>query len=148
MKTNSARYEIDMCNGPLFTGILRFALPLIATNLLQLAFNAADMIVRGRFSGSPTALAAVGATGSLINLMVSLFTGLSIGAGVCVAQGIGAKDYDRVSRAVHTAIPAAIIGKTVPGLDRAVRNGEEVRYLEPNRVEEYERVMAMMRARK
>ena len=55
-----SRYEIDMCNGPLLPGILRFALPLIATNVLQLAFNAADMIVVGKFSGSDTALAAVG----------------------------------------------------------------------------------------
>ena len=87
MKKTASRYEIDMCNGPLVPGILRFALPLIATNVLQLAFNAADMIVVGKFSGSDTALAAVGATGALINLIVNLFIGLATGVNVLIACG-------------------------------------------------------------
>ena len=111
MKTTSARYEIDMCNGPLFTGILRFALPLIATNLLQLAFNAADMIVLGRFSGSPTALAAVGATGSLINLIVSMSVGISTGVNVLVANYQGSGQSKDIEDTVHTSMTlAALIG--------------------------------------
>ena len=77
--------DIDMCSGPLFSKILIFALPIMAMNILQLLFNAADMIVVGRFSGSK-ALAAVGATGALINLIVNLFMGLSVGTSVTVAQ--------------------------------------------------------------
>ncbi len=69
---------MDMCSGPLFKKILIFALPIIAMNLLQLLFNAADMVIAGRFSGKE-ALAAVGATGSLINLIVNFFMGLSGG---------------------------------------------------------------------
>ncbi len=110
MKTNSARYEIDMCNGPLFTGILRFALPLIATNMLQLAFNAADMIVLGRFSGSPTALAAVGATGALINLIVNLFVGASTGVNVLVANYRGSGQSQDIEDTVHTAMLMSLIG--------------------------------------
>ena len=110
MKTNSARYEIDMCNGPLFAGILRFALPLIVTNMLQLAFNAADMIVLGRFSGSPTALAAVGATGSLINLIVNLFIGASTGVNVLVANYRGGGRSQDIADTVHTSILMSVVG--------------------------------------
>ncbi len=92
--------------------IISYTIPIILTSLLQLLFNAADLMVLGQLKGNDC-VGAVGATGSLINLMVSLFNGLSIGAGVCVAQGIGAKDDSRVSRAVHTAIPAAAIGGAV-----------------------------------
>ena len=87
---------------------LLFALPLVATGVLQLLFNAADMIVVGNFAG-PTCLAAVGATAALINLIISLFQGLSIGVSVSVAYGYGAKDAESVSRTVHTAIPVSII---------------------------------------
>lgn len=99
----------DLCSGPFLPKIISYTVPIILTSILQLLFNAADLVVVGQFEGNDD-LGAVGATGSLINLLVSLFTGLSIGAGVCVAQGIGAKDDSRVSRAVHTAIPAAFIG--------------------------------------
>jgi len=101
--------DIDMCNGPLFSNILIFALPIMAMNILQLMFNAADMVVVGRFSGSE-ALAAVGATGALINLIINLFMGLSVGTSVVVAQGYGAHEQDDVSRAVHTSIAISIIG--------------------------------------
>ncbi len=98
-----------MCNGPLFGKILIFALPIMAMNVLQLLFNAADMIIVGRFSGSE-ALAAVGATGSLINLLVNFFVGLSVGTSVAVAQDYGADQPDAVSRSVHTSIIISVIG--------------------------------------
>jgi len=98
-----------MCNGPLFSKILIFALPIMTMNILQLLFNAADMIIVGRFSGSG-ALAAVGATGALINLIVNLFMGLSVGTSVIVAQDCGAGQPDAVSRSVHTSIAISIIG--------------------------------------
>lgn len=102
-------HDIDMCSGPLFSKILIFSLPIIAMNILQLMFNAADMIVVGRFSGS-AALGAVGATGALINLIVNLFMGLSVGTSVIVAQDYGAGQSDAVSRSVHTSITISIIG--------------------------------------
>lgn len=104
--------KMDMCSGPLFSKILIFALPIMAMNILQLLFNAVDMIVVGRFSGSE-ALAAVGATGSLINLIINLFMGLSVGTSVIVAQDYGAGEPDAVSRSVHTSIVISIIGGLV-----------------------------------
>lgn len=105
----SRNRDMDMCSGPLFTKILIFALPIMAMNLLQLLFNAADMIVVGKFSGSQ-ALAAVGATGALINLLVNFFMGLSVGTSVIVAQDYGAGDQYGISRSVHTSIFISIIG--------------------------------------
>ena len=110
MKRTASRYEIDMCNTPLLTGILRFALPLIATNVLQLAFNAADMIVVGKFSGSDTALAAVGATGALISLIVNLFIGLATGVNVLIANYRGAGRTEDAQDTVHTAMVTAAVG--------------------------------------
>lgn len=94
--------------GSLFGKILIFAVPIMAMNILQLLFNAADMIVVGRFSGSE-ALAAVGATGSLINLIVNLFMGLSVGTSVIVAQDYGARKHEAIRRSVHTSITISII---------------------------------------
>ena len=104
--------KIDMCNGPLFSGIIRHTVPIILTSILQLLFNAADLVVVGRFCGS-ISVAAVGATGSLSNLIVNLFIGLSVGCGVSVAQAIGARDDEATHRTIHTAIPAAIISGIV-----------------------------------
>ena len=101
--------NLDMCSGPLFSNMLLFALPIMVMNILQLLFNAADMVIVGRFTGSH-ALAAVGATGSLINLIVNLFMGLSVGTSVIVAQDWGADDPIAVSRSVHTSIAVSIIG--------------------------------------
>lgn len=109
MLKREKRIRQDLCSGPFLPKIISYTIPIILTSVLQLLFNAADLVVLGQLKGNDN-VGAVGATGSLINLLVSLFTGLSIGAGVCVAQGIGAKDGARVSRAVHTAIPAAVIG--------------------------------------
>ena len=102
-------YEIDMCNGPLFGKIMLFTLPLMLSGILQLLFNAADVIVVGRFAGNE-ALAAVGATGSLTNLLVNLFIGLSVGANVLVARYYGAKQENEVSQTVHTSILVSVAG--------------------------------------
>ncbi len=103
------KYEIDMLNGPLLGKILMFSLPLMASGILQLLFNAADMIVAGRFAGS-VALAAIGATSSLINLLVNVFLGLSVGANVTIAHYYGAKRDRDTSETVHTSVQLAIIG--------------------------------------
>lgn len=105
----SRNRDLDMCSGPLFRKILIFSLPIMAMNILQLMFNTTDMIVVGRFSGSK-ALAAVGATASLINLIVNLFMGLSVGTAVVVAQEFGANQLADVRRSVHTSIAISIIG--------------------------------------
>ncbi len=102
-------YEIDMCNGPLLGKLLIFALPLMLSGILQLLFNAADIIVVGRFTGSH-ALAAVGSTSSLINLLVNLFIGFSIGANVLTAQYYGAKDQKNIHQTIHTSILISLIG--------------------------------------
>ncbi|WP_242852194.1 MATE family efflux transporter [Clostridium carboxidivorans] len=106
---SSRKRNTDMCNGPLFSKVFIFALPIMAMYILQLLFNTADMVVVGHFSGSK-ALAAVGATGSLINLIITLFMGLSVGTTVVVAQDYGADKPDAVSRSVHTSIAISIIG--------------------------------------
>ncbi len=102
-----------MLNGPLFSGIILYTIPIILTSLLQLLFNAADLVVVGRFCGS-ISVAAVGATGALTNLIVNLFNGLSIGSGVTVAHAIGGKQENATYQAVHTALlTAAISGLAV-----------------------------------
>lgn len=106
MKAKS--YEIDMCNGPLTGKLLKFSLPLMLSGILQLLFNAADIIVVGRFAGHQ-ALAAVGSTGSLINLLVNVFIGLSVGANVMAGNYIGAKEEKAVSETVHTAVLISLI---------------------------------------
>ena len=109
LKQRSAkgRYEIDMCNGSIADKILLFALPLMASSLLQLLFNAADVVVVGRFAGKE-ALAAVGSNTSLINLLINLFMGLSVGTNVVVARDLGAGRHDNVSRSVHTSLALAL----------------------------------------
>lgn len=104
--------SIDMTRGPLLGNIIRYTVPIILTSLLQLLFNAADLVVLGQFCGSDS-VGAVGSTGSLISLIVNLFMGLSVGAGVTVAQALGSGREDEVSRTVHTAIPVAAIGGAV-----------------------------------
>lgn len=108
-KTARISYHMDMTEGPLTTKIIKFTIPVMLTGILQLLFNTADVIVVGRFTGK-TALAAVGSTGSLINLLVSLFMGLSIGTNVLVARYQGAKDDKAVSETVHTSIALGIVG--------------------------------------
>ncbi|MBQ3915390.1 MAG: MATE family efflux transporter [Ruminococcus sp.] len=98
----------DLTEGPLLSKIVYYSIPIILTGILQLLFNAADLVVVGRFCGS-ISVAAVGACGAVINLLVNLFIGLSVGAGVTVAHGIGAGKDEDVKRTVHTAIPVAFI---------------------------------------
>lgn len=102
-------YEIDMCSGPLLSKLLLFTLPLMLSGILQLLFNAADIVVVGKFSGSH-ALAAVGSTSALINLFVNVFIGFSIGTNVLAAQYFGAKDRKNMQETVHTSILLGIIG--------------------------------------
>lgn len=102
-------YQVDMCNGPIFKKLIIFAIPLILSGCLQLLFNAADIIVVGRFTGSE-ALAAVGSTSALINLLVNLFIGISVGANVVLGKYIGARDDENASKTVHTAIFISIVG--------------------------------------
>ncbi len=99
--------DLDMTNGPLFGKILKMSIPLMLTGLLQLLYNAADVIVVGQFAGE-TSLAAVGSTSSLISLLVNLFMGMSQGAGVIVAQFLGAKAKRRVKETVQTSIILSI----------------------------------------
>ncbi len=107
-KTNG-RYSIDMCNGPLLSKMLLFAVPLALSSILQLLFNAADLIVVSRFAGD-NAMAAVGANSSIINLLVTLFMGLSVGANVQSARERGAGLHDELSRTVHTAMTLSLLG--------------------------------------
>ena len=108
MAKEKTGYQIDMCNGPLAGKLLLFALPLILSSLLQLLFNAADVVVVGRFAGKE-ALAAVGSTSSLINLLVNLFVGFSVGTNVVVARDLGAGRGDDVRRSIHTSITLALL---------------------------------------
>lgn len=101
-------YEIDMCNGPILGKILVFSIPLMLSGILQLLFNAADVIVVGRYAGSQS-LAAVGSTTSLINLLVNVFIGLSIGVNVLVAQYYGAKKEQDANDTVHTAVSLSLV---------------------------------------
>lgn len=102
------KHKQDMLHGPLLPSILMYTIPIICTSILQLLFNAADLVVVGRFCGS-VSVAAVGSTGAITNLIINLFIGLSVGAGVCVAQAFGSGDNSMIHRTVHTAIPAALV---------------------------------------
>ncbi len=99
---------MNMCEGPLLKKIIAFTIPIILTNLLQLLFNAADLMVVGQFCGG-NSVAAVGATTSLVHLIVNLFMGFSSGAGVAVATAIGAGNREYIEKTVHTAMPLALI---------------------------------------
>ena len=109
------KYEMNMTEGALLPKVLLFSLPLIASGVLQLLFNAADMVVVGQWAGKEC-LAAVGSTGSLINLMVNVFIGLSVGGSVAVARAFGANDPAAVHKSVHTAMSLAIIAGVAVGL--------------------------------
>lgn len=102
-------YEVDMCNGSLGSKILIFTLPLILSGILQLLFNAADIIVVGRYAGSQS-LAAVGSNTALINLLINLFMGLAVGVNVLIARYAGAKQEEETRETVHTAIAISLIG--------------------------------------
>ena len=107
-KTLSGKYSIDMCNGSILKKMLKFSLPLMLSGILQLLFNAADIIVVGNFAGDDS-LAAVGATTTLINLTTNLFIGLSVGVNVLTANYYGAGKEKEVSDTVHTAMAISIV---------------------------------------
>lgn len=111
---NTKEKNNDLTSGPLTIKIIKFIIPLMLTGILQLLYNAADSIVVGHYDGS-SALAAVSSVGALINLLVNAFMGLSVGAAVVVAQDYGAKDYEGVSKTVHTSYLISIIGGIVVG---------------------------------
>lgn len=111
-KKSARSYEMDMCSGPIFSKIVTFAIPLILSGILQLLFNAADIIVVGRFAGSES-LAAVGSTSALINLLVNVFIGLSIGVNVLVARFFGGHNHKDLEETVHTAVLLAAISGVI-----------------------------------
>ncbi len=115
MRRSASRYEMDMTTGPILPNMIRFAIPLMLSSLLQLLYNAADMVVVGRFAGS-TSLAAVGATGAITSLLVNLFLGLSVGANVTVAQHYGAGRPRDVIQSVHTTVALSLVGGLVIGI--------------------------------
>ena len=105
MKTS---HEIDFCHGPLFKQMLVFSFPLLLSCILQLSFQAADLVVIGRFA-SAESLGAVGATEALCNLLLTIAFGLAVGVNIIVAQAVGAKDKKRISNAVHTSLLVSLI---------------------------------------
>ncbi len=107
--------EIDMTNGPIFSKVFMFAIPLMLSGILQLLFNAADVIVVGKFAGS-LALAAVGSNGALINLLVNVFIGISTGANVLVARYFGSQERREVERCVHCSMGLSVILGTFVGI--------------------------------
>lgn len=107
--------QIDMVQGPLLSKLILFSIPVVLSGVLQLLFNAADVIVVGRFTGKE-ALAAVGSTSSLINLLINLFLGISVGANVLVGQYIGARDRENCQKTVHTGILFALFGGLFVGV--------------------------------
>ena len=102
------KYEIDMCNGSIMDKLISFSLPLMLSGILQLLFNAVDIVVVGRFTGRQ-ALAAVGSTTALINVFVNLFIGISLGANVLAARFYAAKKEKEMSEVVHTAVTFALV---------------------------------------
>lgn len=109
-------YEVDMTNGNFFKKIVLFCLPLMFTGILQLLYNAADLIVVGQFSDEPDALGAVGSTSALINLIINLFMGLSVGSNVMCARSFASKDANKLSKIVHTSITISVICGFVLGI--------------------------------
>lgn len=106
--SSSNKYEIDMCNGTIMDKLISFSLPLVLSGILQLMFNAVDIVIVGRYTGSE-ALAAVGSTTALINVFTNLFIGISLGANVLAARCYASKKDKEMSDTVHTAITFALI---------------------------------------
>ena len=107
-RAHRGSYEMDMTNGPLLKKIVQFSIPLALSGILQLLFNAADIVVVGRFAGNQ-ALAAVGSTGALINLLVNVFIGLPVGTNVLVARYYGAGHQKELEETVHTSVAISLI---------------------------------------
>lgn len=111
-RSQKKSYEIDMCSGVILPKLLKFSMPLMFSSILQLLFNAADIIVVGRFAGD-NSLAAVGSTSSIVNLLVNLFMGLSIGANILAARLYGAQEKEGLRQTVHTAMLMSLISGAV-----------------------------------
>ncbi|MBR4026614.1 MAG: MATE family efflux transporter [Lachnospiraceae bacterium] len=108
MSTQKKSYTMNLCEGSILQKLLLFSLPLMASSVLQLFFNAADVIVVGQFAGD-NSLAAVGSNGSIINLLTNVFMGLSVGANVLVARFFASKQIEELRKTVHTAITVSVI---------------------------------------
>ena len=108
MLRESKNYTMNLCEGSILNKLLLFSLPLMASSMLQLLFNAADVVVVGQFAGK-NSLAAVGSNGSIINLLTNIFMGLSVGANVLVARYFAAKKEEKLRKTVHTAITISIV---------------------------------------
>ena len=128
MRKNRHSYELDMTHGRLTPKVLAFAFPLMITSMLQLLYNAADVVVVGRYAGSES-LAAVGSTGSLINLIVNVFLGLSIGTNVMAAKYYGAGDYKNTHETVHTSITVSLIGGVFIGIFGFIFGGTFLKWM-------------------
>ncbi len=115
MASLTRKQDMNMTEGPLLGRMILFTLPVMASGVLQLIFNAADVAVVGKFVGE-AAMAAVGSCGSLINLITNLFIGLAVGAGVIAAQDLGAKRYDDVRKLISTALTSSLIGGVIVGV--------------------------------
>lgn len=115
VRPKKKKREIDMCTRPLFGKILLFFLPLAASGILQLLYNAADIITVGQFADH-TAMAAVGSTSSLVNLIVNLFIGLSVGALSVMSRCVGAGDREKADKVVHTSIPVGFLSGILVGI--------------------------------
>ena len=109
---NNKSQTLDMINGPLIKNMFIFAIPLMLSSLMQMLFNSADTIIVGKFAGQE-ALAAVGATGSIIFFLTATFMGMSMGANVVIARMIGRGEMDKIRAAVHTSYALAIAGGTI-----------------------------------
>ena len=101
--------KIDMTNGAIFPKLVKFAVPLILSSVLQLLFNAADIVVVGRYAGD-NSLAAVGSTSSMVNLLVNFFIGLGVGCNVVAANFLGAGKKEELNKTVHTTMVLSVIG--------------------------------------
>lgn len=122
------KYNIDMTHGPLFGKIILFSVPLIVTNMLQLLFHAADLIILGQFA-VPEAMAAVGATGGLTVLLLNIFFGISVGVNVLTARYTGAHDRRNISNTVHTAAAVAFFGGILMALIGILATGPALKMM-------------------
>ena len=102
--------KASLTEGPIFSRMLLFAIPIILTGVLQVMYNMADNIIVGRFSGDPNALGAVGSASAVTILYINMAIGIAAGAGVVISQFYGAREEENVSRTVHTAMAFSVIG--------------------------------------
>lgn len=129
MRRKDRKFELDLTHGRLIPKVAAFAIPLMLTSMLQLLFNAADVVVVGRWAGKES-LAAVGSTGALINLIVNVFLGLSIGTNVTAAKYYGANDFKNTRETVHTSIAVSLLGGTILAIFGMIFGGTFLRWMD------------------